>query len=395
MTTSDHQKGGTCRLCAWVTLCAIAIGALVGPARAHADLRGEQPPWALTPDERKAARWMVYERERQPGDALCALGAMTIGLVWHGYGHYCLGELDDMYSMLWLEGSSLALILGGAGLALGTNDADAFNPLWRTLTYMGSMVFISTYLLDILGAAKGTSYELPPNQWQPEGVTMMLHTRWVPNDPFDFNIILGVEVQWIYERLRLSPQASSDLGGGFWHVGGDVAFRVWQGQWRGNYVAIGNTTRFEVYDPYAFEVLLTLPYVEWGLDVGTLFDHMRGVWLINRLGYGFEFYHWALLEDDAMFHDTTSLFTLETELALNVGDTTLLGLSYRLRPDMLVGGAARGVGLVGVRLQVLSAPFMVRLDTNIGTLFEFWLTIGAQFGGPDPLANLSSAPASP
>jgi hypothetical protein len=380
----DHM---TRRVVVWVWIVAVAWGAVGVQAVAVAELRGEQPPWEMTPEQRKAAKWMVYERERQPGDALCALGALTLGIVWRGYGHYCLGEVDAMYDMLWLEGTSLALIGAGVALSLGTRDADAFNPLWRTLTYAGSMLFISSYLLDILGAAKGTSYELSENQWQPQGVTAMFHTRWVPNDPFDFNVILGGEIQIIYERLRLSPQASTDLGGGFWQVGGDVAFRFWQGRWRGNFVALGNTTRYEVYDPYGFEVLLTLPYVEWGLDVGTLFDHMHGVWLINRLGYGFEFYHWAALGDDALFHDTTSLFTLETELALNVGETTLLGLSYRLRPDQLVGGAARGVGLIGVRLQVLSAPFMVRIDTNIGTLFEFWLTIGAQFGGSGGVAD--------
>ena len=47
-----------------------------------------------------------------------------------------------MYDMLWIEGTSIALILAGVGVSLGTNDTDAFNPLWRTLVYSGSMMFV-------------------------------------------------------------------------------------------------------------------------------------------------------------------------------------------------------------------------------------------------------------
>lgn len=359
-------------------MCAVAVV----PMQAQgAELRGELEPWDMTPEQREAAGWMVYSRERQPGDVLCALGAMTIGLVWRGYGHECLGERESMYDMLWIEGTSIALILAGVGVSLGTNDADAFNPLWRTLVYSGSMMFVSSYILDIMGASKGTSYELPEAQWQPEGVTALLHARLVPQDPFNFDFIFGGELQIIYGRIRLSPQLSADASGAFVQYGADAAFRFWQGNWRGNYVAIGDTTRYEVYETYGFNVLLTLPYIEWGFDVGTMFEYLKNVLLINRLGYGFEFYDWEGLGlRGDVFQDTTSLFTLETELAFNVSESTMLGLNYRQRPDLLVGGAARGLGLVGVRLQFLGDPLLVRLDTNIGTLFEFWLSVGVVLG---------------
>ena len=363
-----------------VLLAVLLSGVIDAPREAAAE--GELP-WDMTEEELKDARWEVDRSDRQPGSLLCGLGAVTVGVVWFGFGHYCVGDKETMWGVIIAEGAGAGLIAIGVALALTTNDDEKIFPVWASLVSLGGMLYLSGLLSDVVGAFKGGA-PLSPNQRQLEGVSPQIITRWVPNDPYDINIVLGFDIPWYFELSedaslygRLSPKGL--FANTFWQIGGDSAL-LWEFEDGGSYLGVGFESRYEAYQAFDYNVLFMLPYVEVAFNFGLLWEHLERFQVINRLGYGFELYDWENL-GRGRFQDTLELLVYEAEWAINLSENSHLGVYYRQRPDLLLGGLATGAGIAGVRLQFFSEPWLIKFEANFGSIAEFWLGIGARFGG--------------
>jgi len=347
--------------------------------------------WEKTDEELDAEGWEVRGSDRAPGSVGCGLWAIPVSLVWGGWGHRCAGDDDSHFKLLALEGVAIRLIATAATIAIVSNDADSLNPVWSALFYSGSVLYVSGYIFDLLGTFKGSSRALYENHQGENGFEPRVVMRWVPTDSFDLKIIAGLKLPLVYERFWLEPSGlvdTTDLA--YWQVRADTGFKLFASG-RANSVAIAAESRYESFDGLGFKVLTLIPYIETSVDVGEALAHLRGLFFVNRIGYGFEFYDWAAVESDGLFKDRSSLFILESGLSMNVLETVNFELSYQHRPDLLVGGLDRagtfldliptpGVGIVGFKLDFeTSDAWSFELDSYLGTVVEFWLGFGRKF----------------
>jgi len=147
---------------------------------------------------------------------------------------------------------------------------------------------------------------------------------------------------------------------------------------------LGTECRYEAYEIFDFNVLLGMAFAEFGFDAGSLIDHLKGLMVVTRLGFGYEGYHWEVLDANAVvFRDRTSLYVWESEWSVNVAENINFAVYYQQRPDLLLGGASRGLGIFGTRVQGYNDPFLVRIEANFGTIAELWVSLGFFFGPND------------
>lgn len=348
--------------------------------------------WEKSDEELAAEGWEVRGAETTPGSVGCGLAAIVVSLVWRGWGHRCAHDEESHVELLIMEGVALGLLGTAVTVAVLSNDADTLNPVWTGLFYSGIVLFASSYLFDLLGTFKGSARSLYPNLRGTDGITPRAIMRLAFDDPFGLNVIGGFELPMQYAFFWARPEALFELQSfAFWRVGSDLGFRVWQGEAGATYLGLGSQTRFESFREAGFDVLTTVPYVEFSLDMGDVMPHLGELFFINRVGYGFEFYAWEGLETESLFKDTSSIFILESELSMNILENFNFTLSYRSRPDLLVGGLARadrlfdeiptpGIGILGFDLSFLQENGLdINVEFNLGTLAEIWLGAGKQF----------------
>lgn len=348
--------------------------------------------WDKTDEELAAEGWEVRGADRTPGSVGCGLAAVVVSLVWRGWGHRCARDEESHIDLLLIEAVAVGLLGAAVTIAVLSNDADTLNPLWSGMYFSGVVLFSASYFFDLLGTFKGSARALYPNLRGTDGITPRVLMRLAFDDPFGLNVIGGIELPMQYSFFWARPEALFELERfAFWRVGSDVGFRVWQGEASATYLGLGNQTRFESFREAGFDVLTTVPYVEFSLDVGDILPHLGQLFFVNRIGYGFEFYAWEGIETDDPFKDISSLFVLESELSMNFLENFNFTLSYRVRPDLLVGGLGRatrifdaiptpGVGIVGFDLSFLQENGLdINVEINLGTLAEVWIGAGKQF----------------
>src|SRR5690606_36264911 len=151
-------------------------------------------PWDQSDDELRDEGWEFREQDRAPGSVGCGLWSVVVSTVWHGWGHRCAGDDDSHTTLLIMEGIALGLLATGITIAVVSNDADALTPVSSGMYYAGTVLFVTSYLFDVLGTFKGSSRELYENARHYDGFAPRVLLRWVPTDPFDLTLIAGVEL---------------------------------------------------------------------------------------------------------------------------------------------------------------------------------------------------------
>jgi len=385
------RSGPGARLAAYIAALAILFAPLAAPSAFAQDEDDPDAPWNKSDETLREEGWEVREADRAPGSVGCGLAAIVVSLAWRGWGHRCAEDEESHYELLIMEGVAIGLVGVAMTIAVVSNDADALNPIWTTLFYSGAVLFVSSYVFDLLGTFKGSARALYENHRVREGITPTVRLR-VADDPFDLQLIAGLEVPMRYGFFSFKPGAALEVFElAYWRVSGDAAFRLWQGDSSLTWFALGTEGRYEVFRDTGFSVLTTVPYLEFSFDVGDVLSRLAELHFVNRVGYGFEFYSWDALGDAGDFRDTSSLFILESELAMNVLETLNVALTYRHRPDLLVGGLDRagrlfdeiptpGIGVIGIDVNVLTGGgWAADIAVNIGTLVELWLGFGRRF----------------
>ena len=350
-------------------------------------------PWALSPEELEEEGWEVRGQNRAPGSVGCGLWSILISSVYHGWGHRCAQDPDSHVDLLIMEGIGVGAMALAIGISVASSDANELNPVWSSLYYAGGVAFVTSYLLDVFGTFKGSTRSLPPNTRRIQGVTPRVQVRLVSEDPFDINILTGISVPIRFDPFWIEPSAAMATSTErYWLLGGDTGFIFLSGDSSPeNYLAIAAQGKFEAFTDMGFSVATAVPYLEGSIDVGYFLPHLSNVTFVNRLGYGYEFYHWEGLEHEDYFKDTTSLFVLESEISMNILENINFALIYRKRPDLLIGGLSRagkffdfiphaGLGILGINLDFATETgWKAEIEANMGTLIEVWVGFGRHF----------------
>ena len=373
----------------------MTVALLVLPAQAQAlssaDVEGKSD------DELAEENWEMRDVNANASTVKCGLLSILVSTVWRGYGHYCIGDQSSHYKLLAMEGTSLLMLASSLIMGSLSHDAKGLSAVWKSLFHYGTTLFISSYLIDVLGAFKGNSFNLSQNHLDPYGHTVGAKLRWMPSQQFN----LGLQVAYAYRNPRfwVSPYAYLDvIELSEFEIGADMGVALWHGEKTYTYVALALDTSVEAQigidenDDFTskYNSIRLLPYIEFSLDLGTWFDHLANVRLINRLGVGVSLYQFkgATVKP---FNDYNTLLVLETALNLNVIKDLNLAFTYRYRPDFSVGQLSApsrlfqtvpvpGVGIFSLDLNFrITGTWFASVEANFGGSIDFWLGFSKNF----------------
>ena len=368
-------------------LAALMIAALLLPAEAAAlnlsDVEGKS-------DEQLAGEnWETREVNANKSTAKCGLWSILVSTVWRGYGHYCIGDEKSHYKLLGMEGVSLLMLATSMIMSSLSKDDKSMSAIWKSLFHYGTTLFIGSYLFDVLGTFKGNSFNLADNHLDPYGHSIDIDLRWLPSNHFN----LGVQLAYTYRnpRMWVTPYGYIDIIDlSTYSLGMDTGVALWYGERTHTYVALAADVKFEDYLDEDYRNLKIIPYIEFSLDLGSWFDHLANLRFIHRLGVGVNLYQFEHAATEP-FTDHDTLLVLESALSLNIVKDLNFTLTYRYRPDYVVGMLSApsrlyqtvpvpGVGIFSLDLSFnISSGWQASVEANFGESVDFWIGVNKHF----------------
>lgn len=350
--------------------------------------------------------WYVEDRG-QPGSILAGSAALLAGILpstiafaltdtdtpqplrtmffwpaaFPGLGHWLARKQetsDEFWTLVITEAIGVGAIGVGALVWFVSNDQDTLNPVWNTLIYGGSTLLASSYVFDVIGAFKGESRDLDINSRLRDGFVLSgLFRAASEQDAVGVRVLGGAQLAYRDHNL-VWTELRALFGDQYYHVAANATFNLFSWSREGNYLGLGAEGRWERFEEQQYQVGVVVPFVELSVDIGSLLPHLAQLHLVNRIGYGFEFYDYFDLETDEIADNVTSLFVLESELSVNIIEELNVAALYRRRPDLLIGGLGQdGLGIIGLRILAHPQPFIdVEVEVNTGTSVEFWVKVG-------------------
>ena len=344
-------------------------------------------------EELTESGWEMREVNANPNAVKCGIISIFASLVWRGYGHYCIDDMSSHYKLLGMEGASLAMFATSLMMGSLSNNDKALSGTWKTLFHFGTTLFIASYIFDVLGTFKGNSFILSENHLDPYGNTVDLNLRWLPSSDID----LGLMASYTYRNPRMwaSVNGYVDITSiSEFSFGIDTGVALWRGEKNYTYVALALDGKYDDQLDDDYQSLKFIPYIEFSLDLGSWFDHLENFRFINRLGVGVQLYDFEFSETTP-FTTYDTVLVLETTLSLNVIRDLNLAVTYRYRPDYVVGQLSApsrifknstqvpGFGIFSLDLSFkFSDTWSASLEGNFGESIDFWIGVSTHFGGP-------------
>lgn len=315
------------------------------PPNPSAMPKSEEPPLPLI--EAVAQGYEQRPSDEVAGSLKASLLALGPGLVVHGLGHFTIDENRSGVVLLLTEVTAV-LLLVGAGLIDGvTNESAGVAPLTDTMTQAGILLFVASWVADVIGAFTGT-VPFDPDSTRVEGSVFGLAYRYTdsPLDAFRHHLVgrLSIDLGWMYARPLVDLEAQLDAR----RVELDLGWRVLRGADPHEHLAVGVLGRRFENRPDGYAVSGLLWYV-WGkADLGHFMRTLRGLYIAARVGYGADGYQFASRVDsvpgwfsEVDFVDTRLI--LQSGLGFNTGeDTHILALWSQdtigdIPPDSVIG----------------------------------------------------------
>jgi hypothetical protein len=265
------------------------------------------------------------------------------GLLLHGSGHFVLGERQDAYRLLAMEGVGLLGVVAGLGLLAAVGGSEKFAAVYVPLTVSGAGLFAASFLADVAGAAHGR------RPWPEPTVLAGLRVRagyvglFASKHSFEHLGELGV--QWQIRRLVLEATAMLHPQGDFSAYRGLVGWRL--GPWSDDPVT--RLTFFaelgrQDFSSEGFSMTTFRAFGELRWNLGNFVSTMKNAWLLGRLGWGFDSFDFAGTSAD---DDGLPFLVADVGFGLMASQRVEMELAYRHRKGELPGGMALLDGLAG------------------------------------------------
>ena len=339
-----------CPAVAWGQEAPVSAPASAPVAAAPAPDSG--PP--KTPLGAEVAGYARRPPDEPAGSLLGGLLAIGPGFFVHGLGHYYVDDDDTALKLLLGEVLGVALVATGAVLQSTTADSGALVPLRRSLVHGGVLLFLGTWVTDLVGTFKGAeSFE--PDTTRIDGKVLNLSYRYRgdPRNTRHHFLVAGLDLD--FGSLYIRPEGVLDPNLDERDTRLDLGGRVWRGKNRQNAVVVGVRGRRLDTPAEGYALRSAELYVQWKADLGTTIPSMRGFYLTNRVGWGLEQYqlsHSLGSSPDVLSASdfSQSFFSLQSGVEVNTGRYTHLGLLFIQDPTVEVAASSSEMGVVEVFL---------------------------------------------
>jgi hypothetical protein len=365
-----------------VTRVRFAIAVVIALALA---IPAEAQVLELGDEELRAEGWTFDDTRSTPGNIGAAAIAIFGGTLWHGVGHWMLGERTDAAYLLAAQAIGAVALSTGFAIRYGVSESPAAHSAGAAFAVTGGGLLAASWVADIVGAFKGTGDRLPSNTEEHRGFALQaaFETLGAPGVRAANFVTLALPL--VGHKWRVEPFGELSIAADHWRAGARAEWRIPFGRVDGSHVAIG-ALGFEEQAPasgYGRTQLAATAGLR--LDVGDVLPHLAGLTWTSRLDLAVDHYFFDAT-GNAHFRasDRKIHLPVETAVAFNVDPSVHLAFGYRHRRDALVGRIAPNIGALHARLGVhpwRRFAVLVELEQGAFTRASFGFRWGvARFG---------------
>ena len=354
-----------------LVLLAVAASAPIAAAQTRSEELGE-----MSDEELQADEWEFLDEGQSTGSLVGGLLALTFGSVAHGVGHFYTGDTRTFRILMIAEAVSVVMIAGSVLVESLTHSDGDLAPLYEPLMPLGASVFVTTWLLDIIGTFKEnaltfTEVRRPGTQL---GLAVSYEYSSLRNLPLQHALFARLELDlWPF---YLYPHGTIGLDDDFRHYGGVTGLRIGIGRRPRSFVYLqGEASRY-LFDTLGFSYWSILATLGLSFDFGEIFPHLDGLIFKNELGAGTQ-RHIFDFDPDAPV-TATNFLVVKTSLAVNPLGGFFAEFGYLERPDTLVGNISQSIGSFFATLSyALTDRLTLFVDGRLGNGFQ--TCSGAQY----------------
>lgn len=355
---------------AFALVTALVIGAISRPISAQQPEReiDGRPDAELAEDG-----WEFQAGSSTAGSGAAAALAVLVGPVWHGVGHFYLGERQMGRVLLYSE--ALALGLLGTGSLMGAvSDREGVDTAGAALRVAGTSMFVAGWLADILGSVRGSAPRPDPGTTDIEGITLDAFYSSILNDDLGFSNIAVLRAPIFIGGLVAVPEVEIESRGRYLSGAGYAGWRFALTPPGSTWLEVGGGGRDEQQREDGYGRTQVFARTAFALDAGHILPHLSGlVWGFRAEGLA----EWRRYDvtDGSRFASSRQVWRvpLESWIGFAVGRGAGLTVGYRRRNDLLVGSAGDRTGVYYTRLVVVPQNRIgIELGVDQGTFTRIW-----------------------
>ena len=311
------------------------------------------------------------------GSATAGLLALTVGSLWHGVGHFAVGDRPTMWRLLAVEAAALGLAASGV-LTQALGEGEGARAAGRVLNLSAASLFLGSWVADVVGAVKGNGSDLPDNTMELRGLALEAYYTLLLADGLDIGNVGVGRMSILSGRLVALPEIEFQTDLNYLGIGGYAGYRHPLSRFsRQTFVELGGGLREDRVRAWDYGRTQLRTRAMLSLDLGVLVPHLSGLvwrnavevtadhtWLDNSLRNRFA--------EDAR----TWAVPFEFLLSGNISRYVNVQAGYRSRQDLLVGQPTPDFGVVSGRVSVVPVNRLgIDLQLDYGAFVRLWAGI--------------------
>lgn len=317
------MKGSVClRLGVYVLAGLFASAALGAESPALKASQSEVMPVEAAPSLR-TGDYVGRPEDSHPGSLTAGFLAIGPGAVFHGLGHFHLGQEERGLALLATEVTGLGLVIMSD--FLDRNDAlqDKTVYLQDVMAQSGWALFFGSWFADIIGGSRGTR-PFDPIDASVNTSALEIGYGYLNTSRRQNQHLVELEMSSIRSMFAFgfAHSQSTDTGSWLSRADGDLRLSDPTIGFVGFGVRVGHSSRYE--ERWSF--LNYTPMMKWSLDLGVLMSSLRNASFLGYVGYGASGY----------LFDQTGLSTIWRDKVLWAPRFTYkTGLRFSLNPKFV------------------------------------------------------------
>ena len=314
------------------------------------------------------------------------------GLVLHGAGHLSLGDYETATALMTMEAAGVLLMVGGALAPVIAQRQTASSAGARQALYAGAGLFISSYLLDVIGVVRSDGQLAYRTPEQRLGGSLSLGYRFFATPRYPLTNVIQGALNANFGAVYMRAGTLQDVALQTSRYGGLVGWRFFKRpgsehalfvEGEGGYRRFRGDGRYDRYDAGAL--------VGGTLDLGVLTPNLRSVFVGVKAGYVHQWFAFpearapevdVLQDEKSEVSIATSSGTIPFEFygGMNFTDTLFVKMAYTRRDGELLNDLNSVLAVPSISLtysRVENFDVMMRVayggGLELGADLRFWV----------------------
>jgi len=337
--------------------------------------------------------WQFERQEVVRGSATAGLLALTVGSLWHGVGHFAVGDRPTMWRLLAVEAAALGLAASGV-LTQALGEGEGARAAGRVLNLAAASLFLGSWVADVVGTVKGNGSDLSDNTMELRGLALEAYYTLLLEEGLDINNVGVGRMSILSGRLVALPEIEFQTDLNYLGIGAYAGYRHPLSRFsRQTFVEFGGglrEDRVRAWD-YGRTQLRTRAMVS--MDLGVLVPHLSGLVWRNAVEVTAD-HTWLDNSLRSRFAEDARTWTVPFEFLLsgNISRYVNVQASYRSRPDLLVGQSTPDFGVVSGRVSVVPVNRLgIDLQLDYGAFVRLWAGVRYVIAGSRRVLESPSA----